>query len=215
MHADFMTGWKTEFLQQAIETCTNPSGRIEDCPLFDVVDQGTATSCKLDKELPSTLLGEVKALLSPMDKLPGHLMVFGDDNNPLLPEVGGENTPTATSKPTLDYTPGVTASNTASPLPGQVFKQVDSDAESSSAPAPAPAPTTPSAPVAVAAAVTEAPSSTEVSYWSTQYVTTGNTVMKIFWDQEVVTVTETEAATETAAPAQRRRSHLHAHARRS
>ncbi|KAJ6789037.1 hypothetical protein PWT90_10987 [Aphanocladium album] len=216
-HADFMMGWDKSFLQQAIETCTNPSGRIEDCPLFDVVDQATATSCKLDKPLPKSLLGEVKNLLGPLSNLPGGLSIFGDNGNPLLPEIGGDDTPTATSKPTLSYTPGAQATNSASPLPGQVFKQVDSDADSSSAAAPAP--TTPTAPVAVAAAVTEAPTTTaEPSYYSTQYITNGNTVSMIFWEEELVTVTETAQATATqtvVAPAKRRRSHFHAHARRS
>lgn len=30
-----MTGWKVDFLQNAVETCKNPSGEISDCPVFD------------------------------------------------------------------------------------------------------------------------------------------------------------------------------------
>ncbi len=211
-----MMGWERKFLQQAVETCTNPSGRIEDCPLFNVVDQGTATSCKLQKSLPQKLATEIKNILGPMAKLPGDLSIFGDNGDPTKPETGGaapSTTDSGTSKPTLSYTPGVTASNSASPLPGQVFKQVDSDSESPSAPTP----TTPSAPVAVAAAVTEAPTTTaEPSYYSTQWITNGNTVSKILWEEQLITVTETAEATATkTVDAKRRRSHLHGHARRS
>ncbi|OAA80561.1 WSC domain-containing protein [Akanthomyces lecanii RCEF 1005] len=223
-HADFMMGWDKDFLQQAVDTCTNPSGRIEDCPLFNVVDQGTATSCKLEKSLPQQLSTEIKNILGPMANLPGDLSVFGDGGDPSKPETGGDSPSTAgtaTSKPTLSYTPGAKASNSASPLPGQVFKQVDSESESSeSTPTPTPTTTTatPSAPVAVAAAVTEAPTTTpEPSYYSTQFVTNGNTVSKILWEEELVTVTETlePTATKTVDAAKRRRSHLHGHARRS
>jgi hypothetical protein len=33
-HADFLTGWDVNFLQSAINTCTNLNGKIESCPLF-------------------------------------------------------------------------------------------------------------------------------------------------------------------------------------
>ena len=33
-HGDFMGAWDEGFLQQAIKTCTNDSGKPEDCPLF-------------------------------------------------------------------------------------------------------------------------------------------------------------------------------------
>ena len=33
-----MTGWDPQFLQGAINTCTSPSGRVEDCPMFKIQD---------------------------------------------------------------------------------------------------------------------------------------------------------------------------------
>ncbi|KAF1934731.1 WSC domain-containing protein [Clathrospora elynae] len=33
-HGDFMSGWNVDTLQSAVSTCTNPSGRVEDCPVF-------------------------------------------------------------------------------------------------------------------------------------------------------------------------------------
>ncbi|KAK8146012.1 hypothetical protein G3M48_003712 [Beauveria asiatica] len=223
-HADFMMGWDRDFLQQAVETCTNPSGRIEDCGLFKVVDQGTATSCKLENALPETLASELQDIQGPMNKLPGNIAIFGDGANPSLPETSSNApspTDTTTSpKPTLSYSPGDKPTNSAEPLPGQVFKQVDSESDSSSAPTPT-ASTAPSIPVpaAAAAAVTEAPttSAVESSYYSTEYITSGNTVSKILWTQQLVTVTETVEAVpaQTVDAAKRRRSHLHAHVRRS
>lgn len=213
-HADFMMGWDRSFLQQAVETCTNPSGRIEDCPLFNVVDHATATSCKLDNSVPQALFAEVQDILGPLASLPGDLAVFGDNNDPNSPEV------TLGPKPSLSYTAGTKPTDPASPLPGQVFKQVDN--EPSSAPAPAPTASSaappPPPPVANAAAVTEAPAppSPTHSFFSTQFVTQGNTVMKILWESVEVTVTETaDVPAATPAAANRRRSHLHGHVRRS
>ncbi|EJP68966.1 hypothetical protein HC256_000934 [Beauveria bassiana] len=221
-HADFMMGWDRDFLQQAVETCVNPSGRIEDCKLFTVVDQATATSCKLENALPDKLASELRNIEGPMDKLPGSIAVFGDGGNPSVPETNSiASTPTDTGtspEPIQSYTPGNTPTNPAEPLPGQVFKQVDSESNLSSAPTPT-ASTNPSAPVAAAAAVTEAPttSAVEHSYYSTEYITNGNTISKILWTQQLVTVTETVEAVpaQTVDAAKRRRAHLHAHVRRS
>ncbi|KAH0122003.1 hypothetical protein KCU82_g22542, partial [Aureobasidium melanogenum] len=36
-HGDFQMGWdSSDFLQSAVDTCTNASGQIQDCPLFDI-----------------------------------------------------------------------------------------------------------------------------------------------------------------------------------
>lgn len=35
-HGDFLSGWNESFLQSAIDTCTNNSGRLEDCPVFNL-----------------------------------------------------------------------------------------------------------------------------------------------------------------------------------
>ena len=45
-HADFIEGWDEGFLQQAVDTCTNPSGKVEDCPLFKLQDESTQRQCK-------------------------------------------------------------------------------------------------------------------------------------------------------------------------
>ncbi|QSZ31120.1 hypothetical protein DSL72_000683 [Monilinia vaccinii-corymbosi] len=67
-HADFVTGWKPDFLQSAIDTCTNLSGKIEDCPLFQIQDESGWGTCKLD--IPEELRNE--DVTGPMDALPGN-----------------------------------------------------------------------------------------------------------------------------------------------
>lgn len=39
-----MSGWDADFLQTAVDTCTNDSGLIQDCPVFDI-DYDSAGSC--------------------------------------------------------------------------------------------------------------------------------------------------------------------------
>ncbi|RSL89067.1 hypothetical protein CEP51_001422 [Fusarium floridanum] len=132
-HADFITGWDEDFLQQAIEICTSDSGLIGDCPIFDVISESVATSCKMN--LPDSLAKE--DVLGPMKQLPGGNQVsYGDGSD------GGASTdpgPTGdASVPTLTYHAGDRPENSASPLPGQVFKEKAAAYEAS---APAPAPT--------------------------------------------------------------------------
>ncbi|PWY79704.1 hypothetical protein BO70DRAFT_407241 [Aspergillus heteromorphus CBS 117.55] len=45
-HGDFIYGWESGYLQSAVDQCTNLSGRVEDCPIFDLQsedDQGKCT----------------------------------------------------------------------------------------------------------------------------------------------------------------------------
>lgn len=45
-HGDFQMGWSsTDFLQQAVNNCTNLSGQIQDCPLFDIQPDQLAATC--------------------------------------------------------------------------------------------------------------------------------------------------------------------------
>lgn len=206
-----MTGWNENFLQQAINTCTNPSGRIEDCPLFDVVDQGKATSCKMENALPKALLSE--NCIGPMSSLPGDLSIgVGDGQG--SDGKGGVKSESPKPAPTLSYNPGDKPANPASPLPGNIFKEksksaaaaTDAGAYGAAAVTPDAKPTSP-----------PAASSAEPKYFSTEYITNGDVVTKILWEEEYVYVTAPAepAATPTPAPAahkHRRRAHYgHVH----
>lgn len=235
-------GWDTTLLQSAIDTCTSETGRIEDCPVFNVVDESKATSCEM--ELPNALVKE--DVKGPMSQLPGDVQITYEDG---AGESASEiSVPSATgSVPTLTYTPGKLPSNSASPLPGEVFKEsvvsVDAAATttttifSSSTSASIPTSTTivpysSSAPavgvqaVATTPAPVSTPASETVSYYSTEFVTNGNIVSKILWEEQLVYVTELEEETITVTvtstavvggpPARRRRRgvHMHGHGHR-
>jgi len=236
-HADFIMGWEEEFLQDAIKTCTSETGRIEDCPLFDVVSEEKAKTCEM--KMPKVL--ENEDCKGPLKALPGS---NGDSDEVEKPDATGVK-----PAPTLTYAPGERPTNSASPLPGQIFKV------SSAYGAPAAGPSSvntekpspiyskisePSAPAllptieavadvgAVAIEQTtsveaEAPTTTPApqfepveetkSFYSTQYITNGNLVSKILWEEEVVyvtdlkeevvvvTVTSTAIATPSVGPA--------------
>lgn len=216
-------GWETEFLQQAVDTCTNDSGRIEDCAIFDVVDEATAKSCEFN--VPPALSGE--KVFEALNLLPGDVEItYGEGSDEPVEEK-------PKPKPTLSYTPGSIPTDINSPLPGQVFKETSAYV--------APVPTTTSAPVVSVAAVPAvepqpAPTSVhaleyveiEPNYKSTQLVTNGNLVSKIYWAEETVWVTEVLGSTVTvegrAAPSadaeidpvvkRHAHRHLHPHGRR-
>lgn len=237
-HADFITGWEEDFLQQAVDTCTNPSGMISDCPLFDVVSEAKAEMCEM--KLPSLIADE--DVLGPLSKLPGGVKITlgGDSDDDDDDEAAST---TSAAKPVLTYAPGVVPEHSESPLPGQIFKETSVEAAPAQAttliPAvAAPVPTSAAGveiaaaggvfaeasaePPATTAAPEIAPVGDGAGFISTEYVTKGNIVSKILWQEEVVYETVEDDVTTTltvgadgvppAAPVRRRRrSHLHAH----
>ncbi|KAM4066610.1 WSC domain-containing protein [Hirsutella rhossiliensis] len=203
-HGDFMMGWDEDFLQKAVNTCTNDSGRIEDCPLFDIMTKDEADKCSMEKPLPQELRDE--NVKGPMPKLPGG----GGKGH------GSGKTPVPTKK----YSPGEKPAKPASPLPGQIFK------EKSRGPAPAATDTAKNEAVVVPEAeptpAAAAPEPEDKKCYSTQYVTHGNVVSKILLEAQTVYATEyvestktvTARATDAAHYRRHRAAHLHAHGHR-
>lgn len=66
-HGDFMHGWEDGVLQEAIDTCTNASGEVTDCAVFDIQSETKQRECSL--ELPSALKNENVQMHA--DGLPG------------------------------------------------------------------------------------------------------------------------------------------------
>lgn len=206
-HGDFITGWETNFLQSAINTCTNPSGRIQDCPLFNVVDEGKATSCQMRKSPLQALFAE--NVLGPMAKLPGNIEVGGSASHGPAPAKSSPG-------PNLTYRPGEKPSDPAAPLPGQAFKEKAKSGSSAPTPPPPPPP-----PASTSTVVTPAPPppADPPTFYSTQYITSGTVVKKILWVESVVTVTDfggqpaeaTPAAAALAGHKHRRHAARHAH----
>ncbi|KAB5563100.1 hypothetical protein GE09DRAFT_1056820 [Coniochaeta sp. 2T2.1] len=115
-HADFVMGWDEKFLQAAVDTCTNPSGLIQDCPLFTIQTEEEQNKCKL-KNLPEQIANElVTGVVG--NSLPGNVPIQG-------PGAGTQvnpSPPTTVSVPSVGYSPGSAVTSSGNPLPGQVFK---------------------------------------------------------------------------------------------
>ncbi|GKT84385.1 WSC domain-containing protein [Colletotrichum tofieldiae] len=223
-HADFISGWDEDFLQSAVDTCTNLSGRIEDCPIFDLQDEAATAQCEM--KIPDIVAKD--NVNGPDSILPGNVAItFGDGSSEGGAAPVSSSTIAAPTVPTLTYKPGKTA--TANPLPGEVFHETGKipygssiSVEAVSTPVPEPAaPTTEPTPTPIIEPViTSAPASSSqqsISFVSTQTITSGNTVSIIYWEEEIVYVTEYEditatlTVTPTATPVLRAKRHLHQH----
>lgn len=94
-HGDFMEAWPTGFLQQAVDTCTNPSGQVQDCPLFNLQDDSIAAQCTFPE--PSALAADNPA--GPRQGLVGNIPIQAGPGpaSPLVPNVLLQPTNTAAS----------------------------------------------------------------------------------------------------------------------
>ncbi|KAL1890148.1 hypothetical protein Sste5346_008441 [Sporothrix stenoceras] len=250
-HGDFMTGWDVDFLQDAVNTCTNPSGEIEDCPLFTIQSLADAQACQID--IPANVASDNTA--GPAASLPGGVAPFGDYMDVTMLE---------TYNPALSFQPTSTqgleggfgagsvvaqnagatgdAAAAGAPVPttagaaatsainAQIVANLHSDnvfassaaaASPSSSPAPPPSPSpspSPSTPSSVTTAPPSSPSGeTHVNVISTQYITVGNMVTEILWEETIVYVTEdpeTIVTTVTTTPAAAVKPRFHNHMRR-
>lgn len=72
-HGDFINGWDVDFLQQALDTCTDESmGEVEDCSVFaGHIHRDAPDDCKFN--LPPKVAGEQCTGL--LDSLPGNVVV--------------------------------------------------------------------------------------------------------------------------------------------
>ncbi|RAH65543.1 DUF1996 domain-containing protein [Aspergillus aculeatinus CBS 121060] len=55
-HGDFMYGWDSQVLQQAVDTCTNMSGEVTDCPVFTLQSDEKQDECRFS--VPDALKNE-------------------------------------------------------------------------------------------------------------------------------------------------------------
>lgn len=210
-------GWDEDFLQDAVNTCTNPSGQITDCPLFDIQSDADAAQCNIT--LPSALQSD--DVVGPMTSLPGNLAIASGPGYAKATQDGGapatSAAPTSTSRATLSYSAGKSASSDTF-VPGNIFAQqtgkVDNASTSASTAAPATTSTTAEPTTAAPAATTPTES---VSFYSTVWETSGNTVKQVYVVEETVTVsvgtttTITMPAAGASAHAAKHKRHAHHH----
>lgn len=208
-HGDFIMGWdQTNFtLQEAVDTCTNLSGEIEDCPLFTVISEDEQNQCHFD--MPAALVDEDVA--GPLSSLPGDVAVaWGPE--PADAATSNSGASTTVTMPTLSYTPGVSATNSGSVVPGNIFKIT-----------PTTAITTTAEPVVTdAATVTTDAAGSVITLGTSTYTYSGAsgvvTVSEIVIEESITWVTEVTTTTlvlsEPTAAARMRRRDLHAHQHR-
>ncbi|KAJ0160555.1 hypothetical protein CTA2_7755 [Colletotrichum tanaceti] len=220
-HGDFISGWDEDFLQSAVNTCTNLSGRIEDCPIFDLQDQAATRQCEM--KIPAPIVDD--NITGPASILPGNARItYGDGSSEGDDAPVSSSTTASPTVPTLTYKPGKTA--TANPLPGEVFLEtgkIPYGSASVEAVSPVPEPKSAAEPTPtpiIEPIITSAPVSSSQqsqSCVSTDYITNRNTVSVICWVEEIVyvtayeDVTTTVSVTPTEPPLLRAKRHLHQH----
>ena len=200
-HGDFMMGWESEeFLQSAIDTCTNLSGEIEACPLFDLQSDTESAQCTF--QMPDCLKND--EAVGPREGLPVDIPIqYGPQEATTYPIAGRSGQPTTTIAPseppqtfshrTLTYSPANPESTKTAPF-GIVVAKVSPGASTESVVEAASSPTPTAAP-------------SDEGFVATTYLTNGNTLMEILITEVDVTVTATEAAPTDS----KRKRHLHRH----
>ena len=196
-HGDVIAGWEDGILQQAIEKCTDMSGEIQKCPVFELQDQSKMNQCKMS--MPSLLANERYDATN--QGLPGNVPIM---RGPGYAKGAKKDDPGEPSVPPKDPPPPAAPSSSANPPAPSVkpaeakFFEIPADAGHSmqdinnmAKPTPPPEPVEPAA---------------EEAIRTTTY-TQGNTVYEVAIMQEVVTKTV------TAESQQKRHAHAHAHAR--
>ncbi|KAJ6130795.1 hypothetical protein N7512_003575 [Penicillium capsulatum] len=157
-HGDFIFGWEDGVLEQAVEQCTDESGLVDKCKVFDLQPQSVMQQCKF--EMPEELKDENvmihEGLPGPMTVAWGPEYAMGDGMHmgssatstaPGLPgiptlsvpdislslglSIGGHNLLGADSPSTSESTPTTTATPTTTSTP-----------TSTATPTPTPSPTT-------------------------------------------------------------------------
>jgi hypothetical protein len=119
-HGDFIMGWQSEdFLQSAVTTCTNSSGQISDCPLFDIQPDSDATNCFINT--PAPIADE--AVSTDLAHLPGRVAIQSGPQ----PANPGAPTPSTTALATSSSSSSALSLAQGAPTPTVVAAVVRPD----------------------------------------------------------------------------------------
>lgn len=213
-HADFMTGWDVDFLQAAVNDCTNDSGKIEDCPHFTLQSEDAQKQCEM--RLPSVLANEKVAGVVG-NVLPGNVKIQYGPGPATVTNPGPQTTVVAV--PTVSYSEGTKPTDSVY-QPGQMFKEISSSTTASEAPSSTEEIAALAQPPVTPAPEPPAPTPVDDGYEiiRTDYVTEGNLVNMIIVKEKIeyVTVTTTTYTSTTTIGALKARHerHMHRHGRR-
>ncbi|OJD14469.1 hypothetical protein AJ78_05180 [Emergomyces pasteurianus Ep9510] len=132
-HADFIEAWEPGFLAKAVKTCTNLSGRVEDCPLFTLQSEDVQNKCKF--KIPDAVANEDCSFIK--GGLPGNVKILAGPAYAKLPEIKipeikipeikipeikiPENNAAAAPPPPPPPPAPVEPTTTPAPAPGQFF----------------------------------------------------------------------------------------------
>jgi hypothetical protein len=203
-------GWETDFLQKAVNTCTNPSGKVEDCPLFTIQDQSKWSNCNI--KMPEALAKEKST--DGMSSLPGNVPIVGGpayakgaapaQEGTTVTGTQASTAAEATSSVVIpSYAPGSKVPSGSPIVPGGVFaakatgspSAASSAAPAGAAPAAASVESAKIAPLPTPAPAAGSAATSVQTYFSTEYSTRGNVVNEILWVQKVETVTASQTTT--------------------
>lgn len=213
-HGDFIMGWDSEnFLQQAVDTCTNLSGQVFDCPLFTLQADADASQCQF--QMPENLLAD--DVIGPRDGLPVNVPVqYGPQPATKYAVAGASNVPTTSlaqssapasfNLPTVSYTSAST-SDAALPVSSESAAADTGNDKAAAVPQLTTLSTTSTSPPAV----TPPPSSGDdpAKVVATSYFTSAGSVLEIVYEEVDLVVTVTQSTY-----AGKKKRHLDAHKHR-
>ncbi|KAI1305715.1 hypothetical protein F5Y03DRAFT_150063 [Xylaria venustula] len=110
-HGDFISGWDADFLQEAVDTCTNESGELSDCSVFTgngpLQSEAEQQQCKFKTPL---VLAAENDVAKTLNELPGGVQIQNGPESATPPSdpidqatsiigsiLGGDSTSTTTS----------------------------------------------------------------------------------------------------------------------
>ncbi|KAL2266437.1 hypothetical protein VTJ83DRAFT_5789 [Remersonia thermophila] len=200
-HADFISGWDANFLQQAVNQCRDPSGSIYACPLFTIQSEAEQRKCKMPERFSIASSEKVVGVIG--NSLPGGVAIHRG------PEPAGK-----AAAPAHQFVPvAIPNPPEQNDIPGGVFQEVEATSvQAVEAPeVPEPTPEVP-APTPEAPEPSDPPVPEGHELVRTDYVTEGRTLSKIVVIQTTETVLmTTETVTVTISPTANARRNTHGH----
>ncbi|KAK4167607.1 hypothetical protein QBC43DRAFT_341960 [Cladorrhinum sp. PSN259] len=126
IHADFISGWDPEELQNVIDNCNTGHGGIHTCPGLKLGVNPDSNNCKITCPVDEDVSG-------PLDKLPGNNPIRGWQYG-----AGGGSSPAPNPEPVIE--PAPVSSSAPAPSPAPTIKSVAPEPAPSSSEAAEPAP---------------------------------------------------------------------------